>query len=188
MKTAMVMVNTEQELSLKAPKGEGLGGQPAEPAKKTMKKYISEGMVGEAKKAGEESGGSLKPLPWEEKEESRVEDRLQAAASWMDKELRKVLADKAQLSCAQEYVWDSIVVNVLSVYVFVPCFLQLISEVQRLGQQNERGQWEVEFGLLFDETANVFEALSGILKTAKKHKVLYVCVCVRVCMCVCRFA
>lgn len=91
MKTAVVMVNREQELSLIAPKGEEVVGQTAEPAKKSMKKYVSEGMVGEAKKGGEESGDPRKPLPWEEeKEESGVGDRLQAAASWMDKELRKV--------------------------------------------------------------------------------------------------
>ena len=44
----------------------------------------------------------------------------------------------------------------------------------RLGRKNENDQWEVEFGILFEETVNEFEALSGILKTAKKHKVCQV--------------
>ena len=53
----------------------------------------------------------------------------------------------------------------------LPLLLQLIAEIQRLGSENEAGQSEVKFGLLFEETANTFEALSGILRTAKKHKV-----------------
>lgn len=68
-------------------------------------------------------------------------------------------------------------IHVLSLCLFAP---QLISEIKRLGRQNEQGQWKVEFGPLFEETANLFEALSGILKTAKKHKVPCVCVCVGV--------
>ena len=50
-------------------------------------------------------------------------------------------------------------------------FVQLVHEIIRLGEKNASGLWEVKFGVLFEETANLFEALSGILKTAKKHKV-----------------
>ena len=50
-------------------------------------------------------------------------------------------------------------------------FLQLISEIQRLGYSNEQNETVVQFGTLFDETVDTFDALSGILKTAKKHSV-----------------
>lgn len=99
VKAAVLLVKSEQEESSVVPKEEGVEGQPAEPAKKkSMKKYISEGMVGRANTGGEVKGDSHKPLPWErEKEEGKVEDRLQAAANWMDKELRKVLVYRAHL-------------------------------------------------------------------------------------------
>lgn len=88
VKAAVVMVKNEQEHSSLVLKEEGVEGQPAELArKKSMKKYTSESVVGGG---GEAKGGPHDPLPWEREKEGEVEDRLQAAASWVDKELRKV--------------------------------------------------------------------------------------------------
>lgn len=49
---------------------------------------------------------------------------------------------------------------------------QLIDEITTRGYVNADGQPEITFGQLFEETANIFDALSGICKTAKKYKVL----------------
>lgn len=50
----------------------------------------------------------------------------------------------------------------------------LIGEIQRLGKQNSDNQYEVTFGELFndDRCANLFEALVGTLKAAKKKKIV----------------
>lgn len=41
-----------------------------------------------------------------------------------------------------------------------------------LGKPNSEGLFTVKFGVLFENTVDKFEALSGVLKTAKKHKVI----------------
>lgn len=48
----------------------------------------------------------------------------------------------------------------------------LIQEIKRLGQPNADGQYVVTFGTLFadDRCANLFEALVGTLKAAKRKK------------------
>ncbi|XP_029352204.1 costars family protein ABRACL [Echeneis naucrates] len=50
----------------------------------------------------------------------------------------------------------------------------LVEEIQRLGSKNADGQTSVKFGVLFndDRCANIFEALVGTLKAAKKKKVI----------------
>ncbi|KAF7656296.1 hypothetical protein LDENG_00043870 [Lucifuga dentata] len=50
----------------------------------------------------------------------------------------------------------------------------LVQEIQRLGSKNDQGQTSVKFGVLFsdDRCANIFEALVGTLKAAKKKKVV----------------
>ncbi|KAM3602903.1 uncharacterized protein V6R79_013171 [Siganus canaliculatus] len=50
----------------------------------------------------------------------------------------------------------------------------LVEEIQRLGTKNANGQTTVKFGVLFndDRCANIFEALVGTLKAAKKKKVV----------------
>ncbi|KAK7906959.1 hypothetical protein WMY93_015571 [Mugilogobius chulae] len=50
----------------------------------------------------------------------------------------------------------------------------LVQEIQRLGEKNGDGQTSVKFGVLFndDRCANLFEALVGTLKAAKKRKVV----------------
>lgn len=50
----------------------------------------------------------------------------------------------------------------------------LVEEIQRLGSKNDNGQTIVKFGVLFndDRCANIFEALVGTLKAAKKRKVI----------------
>ncbi|XP_041814474.1 costars family protein ABRACL [Chelmon rostratus] len=50
----------------------------------------------------------------------------------------------------------------------------LVEEIQRLGSKNADGQTSVTFGVLFndDRCANIFEALVGTLKAAKKKKVV----------------
>ena len=49
---------------------------------------------------------------------------------------------------------------------------KLIAEIQKRGAANGDGKHEITFGQLFEETANIFEALSGTCKTAKKYKVV----------------
>lgn len=46
--------------------------------------------------------------------------------------------------------------------------------IQRLGEANEEGGYTIKFGVLFrdDDCANVFEALVGTLKAAKKRKII----------------
>merc|ERR1719195_1645950 len=46
--------------------------------------------------------------------------------------------------------------------------------IRKLGTQNEKGQYVVTFGVLFDddEAANTFEAIVGTLKAAKKRKII----------------
>lgn len=50
----------------------------------------------------------------------------------------------------------------------------LIEEIKRLGAANASGQIVVKFGVLFkdDKCANLFEALLGTLRAAKRKKVI----------------
>ncbi|XP_049613979.1 costars family protein ABRACL [Syngnathus scovelli] len=50
----------------------------------------------------------------------------------------------------------------------------LVEEIERLGSKNAEGQTSVKFGVLFndDRCANIFEALVGTLKAAKKKKIV----------------
>lgn len=50
----------------------------------------------------------------------------------------------------------------------------LIEEVKRLGEANEEGKIVVKFGVLFndDRCANLFEALVGTLRAAKKRGIV----------------
>ena len=51
----------------------------------------------------------------------------------------------------------------------------LQEEIKRLGTKNEStGEYEVEFGVLFsdDKCANLFEALVGTLRAAKRKKIV----------------
>ncbi|XP_034383855.1 costars family protein ABRACL [Cyclopterus lumpus] len=50
----------------------------------------------------------------------------------------------------------------------------LVEEIQRLGSKGADGQTRVKFGVLFndDRCANIFEALVGTLRAAKKRKVI----------------
>lgn len=50
----------------------------------------------------------------------------------------------------------------------------LIAAIQRLGSKNSDDQDEVTFGVLFndDECANLFEAIVGTLRSAKKRKIV----------------
>ncbi|PPD75261.1 hypothetical protein GOBAR_DD27817 [Gossypium barbadense] len=51
---------------------------------------------------------------------------------------------------------------------------RLKEEIQRLGQIQSDGSYKVTFGVLFnnDRCANIFEALVGTLRAAKKRKVV----------------
>ncbi|XP_010277586.1 PREDICTED: costars family protein [Nelumbo nucifera] len=51
---------------------------------------------------------------------------------------------------------------------------QLKEEIKRLGQLQPDGSYKVTFGVLFndDKCANIFEALVGTLRAAKKRKVV----------------
>lgn len=48
----------------------------------------------------------------------------------------------------------------------------LVGEIKRLGTPNAEGQMVVKFGVLFsdDKCANLFEALVGTLRAAKRKK------------------
>ena len=50
----------------------------------------------------------------------------------------------------------------------------LIEEIKRLGTPNADGQISVTFGVLFrdDRCANLFEAMVGTLRAAKRKKIL----------------
>jgi len=50
----------------------------------------------------------------------------------------------------------------------------LLEEIQRLGSENADGKISVEFGVLFndDRCANIFEALVGTLRAAKRKKLI----------------
>lgn len=49
-----------------------------------------------------------------------------------------------------------------------------MEEIKRLGSPNADGQMTVKFGILFndDRCANIFEALVGTLRAAKKKKII----------------
>ena len=44
--------------------------------------------------------------------------------------------------------------------------------IARLGAPNADGTFEVAFGKLYDETVDIFEALAGTLKAAKKRGII----------------
>lgn len=50
----------------------------------------------------------------------------------------------------------------------------LVQEIQRLGSKNADGQTSVKFGVLFndDRCANIFEALVGTLRAAKRKRIV----------------
>jgi len=50
----------------------------------------------------------------------------------------------------------------------------LLEEITRLGTENGDGKISVEFGVLFndDRCANIFEALVGTLRAAKRKKLI----------------
>lgn len=50
----------------------------------------------------------------------------------------------------------------------------LVQEIKRLGGRNADGQYVVKFGVLFadDRCANLFEALVGTLRAAKRKKIV----------------
>ncbi|XP_036009541.1 costars family protein ABRACL-like [Mus musculus] len=50
----------------------------------------------------------------------------------------------------------------------------LVEEINRLGSKNADGKLSVKFGVLFqnDRCANLFEALVGTLKAAKRRKIV----------------
>ncbi|KAH9267943.1 hypothetical protein BASA83_009655 [Batrachochytrium salamandrivorans] len=50
----------------------------------------------------------------------------------------------------------------------------LVQEIKRPGKQGSNGQWSVKFGVIVrdDRCGDIFEALVGTLKAAKKRKVI----------------
>lgn len=56
---------------------------------------------------------------------------------------------------------------------FVDHEVKLLQEwIVKLGQKNADGQYAVAFGVLFDATDQVFEALAGTLKAAKRRGII----------------
>ncbi|KAM5164566.1 costars family protein ABRACL [Mantella aurantiaca] len=50
----------------------------------------------------------------------------------------------------------------------------LVEQIHRLGTRDQDGKLKVKFGVLFndDQCANLFEAMVGTLKAAKRKKIL----------------
>ena len=50
----------------------------------------------------------------------------------------------------------------------------LVKFIKKLGKKNDKGQYVVTFGVLFDdpEGQQIFEAIVGTLKAAKKRKII----------------
>lgn len=46
---------------------------------------------------------------------------------------------------------------------------ELVMQIRALGSRGADGKWSVPFGVLFDATTEIFEALAGTLKAAKKR-------------------
>ncbi|ORY83519.1 costars domain-containing protein, partial [Leucosporidium creatinivorum] len=42
--------------------------------------------------------------------------------------------------------------------------------IKQHGQKNGEGKWVVTYGILFDKTAQILEALNGTLRAAKRQK------------------
>lgn len=49
---------------------------------------------------------------------------------------------------------------------------RLQAEIARLGSKNSDGIYEVEYGILFNATTDIFEAILGTLKAAKKRGII----------------
>ncbi|CAI5479581.1 unnamed protein product [Closterium sp. Yama58-4] len=49
---------------------------------------------------------------------------------------------------------------------------KLKEEITKLGEKQADGSVTVKFGKLFDETGDIFEALGGTLRAAKKRKII----------------
>ncbi|KAJ3276058.1 hypothetical protein HDV01_006228 [Terramyces sp. JEL0728] len=51
---------------------------------------------------------------------------------------------------------------------------KLAVEIKRLGQKNDKGQYVVKFGVIVkdERCGDIFEALNGTLRAAKKRKVI----------------
>ncbi|KAK7400377.1 hypothetical protein VNO78_11583 [Psophocarpus tetragonolobus] len=72
------------------------------------------------------------------------------------------------------YFFFFFVVRVIAIMNVEEEVHRLSQEIKRLGNVQEDGSYKVTFGTLFndDECANIFEALVGTLRAAKKRKVL----------------
>lgn len=49
---------------------------------------------------------------------------------------------------------------------------KLKDEITRLGEKQPDGSFKITFGVLFEETGDIFEALGGTLKAARKRKII----------------
>ncbi|KAF9440092.1 hypothetical protein P691DRAFT_803575 [Macrolepiota fuliginosa MF-IS2] len=47
---------------------------------------------------------------------------------------------------------------------------QLKDAIKTYGQVNSEGKYTIAYGILFDKTANILEALNGTLRSAKRQK------------------
>ena len=92
---------------------------------------------------------------------------------------RSVLSSLSAVGCSQgclcAHFFQHCFTTACAMPVPVPVHgMQLIEQVKLHGLATKDGTTEVAYGTLFEETDNIFEALSGLLITAKKHKV-YTC-------------
>eukprot|EP01147_Barroeca_monosierra_P003984 gene3984-6439_t len=94
------------------------------------------------------TGQSFPTHDADEDEYEELDPRAIEAARWVDKEIRKLIGE---------------IQSILKFKSAIPA---------RLGNSAASGIASISFGTLFVETANIFEALTGTLKTAKKYKVV----------------
>lgn len=48
----------------------------------------------------------------------------------------------------------------------------LIEKIKEFGEQQSDGRIGVKFGILYEKTVDIFEALNGTLRSAKKSKMI----------------
>ena len=141
------------------------------------------------------------PLPVQDDEFEELDPKAVEAAKWVDKQIR-MLIEEIKTCVRSEWENDkkkgrrnvsidsrAIVLSkspfflphisfshLTFLYFLFSLFLSLLSPFCCLVRRGKvvSGAPQVTFGCLFEETANTFDALSGILKTAKKYKV---CAC-----------
>ena len=103
-----------------------------------------------------------------------MNQRRKDAIAWVDKEIRKLITEIQKMGTPNDDV-SCIRKNTAhispKIYIFLYLFIFFFFFATPLTFFLPQGKHQVKFGALFEETANIFEALSGTLVTAKKQLV-----------------